>query len=316
MKTASLGRDGPVITRLGIGGWQAGGTGPWGAGPDADDDDAIAAIRLAIESGVNWVDTAPGYGLGHSEEVIAKALEPWRVGEDVFVFTKCAHPWDPPDRIRTDLRPASIRRECEGSLRRLGVERLDLLQIHHPDPTTPVEDSWGTMAALVTEGKVRWIGVSNFGVDLLQRCEAIRHVDSAQPELSVLVSEARDAVIPWCRVHGTGVLAYSPQATGLLSDAHRPERLTTASDDMQARVSAGSLGAILARLMPIAERSEVGVGALAIAWALSVDGVSGAICGARRPSQVRGWIGAADLVLGSDDRAEIEAIADTIGTDR
>jgi aryl-alcohol dehydrogenase-like predicted oxidoreductase len=316
MKTASLGRDGPVITRLGMGGWQAGGTGPWGAGPDSDDDDAIAAIRSAIESGVNWVDTAPGYGLGHSEEVVAKAVEPWRVGEEVLVFTKCAHPWDPPDRIRTDLRPESIRRECEGSLRRLGVERLDLLQIHHPDPTTPVDDSWGTMAALVTEGKVRWIGVSNFGVDLLQRCEAIRHVDTAQPELSVLVPEARDAVIPWCRDHRTGVLVYSPQATGLLSDSYRPERFASASDEMRARVSGESLSAILARLMPIAERHGVGVGALAIAWALSVDGVTGAICGARRPSQVPGWIGAADLVLGSDDRAEIDAMARTNATGR
>ncbi|HEU4356096.1 MAG TPA: aldo/keto reductase, partial [Actinomycetota bacterium] len=149
MRTARLGRDGPTISRVGIGGFQAGGRGPWGAGPEADDEAAIAAIRAAVASGVTWVETAASYGLGHSEEVVARALEPWRVGEEVLVFSKCGHPWEPPDRIWTELAPATIRRQCEESLKRLRVERIDLYQFHHPDPNTPVEESWATLADLV-----------------------------------------------------------------------------------------------------------------------------------------------------------------------
>ena len=215
-----LGQSGPKISRLGIGGWQAGGPGPWGAGPAADDRDAIAAIRLAVERGVTWVDTAASYGLGHSEEVVAWALQPWRAGDEVLIFSKCGHPWNPPDRIRTDLRPASIRAECEGTLRRLGVERIDLYQIHHADPTVAVEESWKAMAELAEEGKVRFAGVSNFGVDLLDRCEAIRHVDCVQPEFSLLSRDAARDVIPWCKARGTGVIVYSPAASGVLARDH------------------------------------------------------------------------------------------------
>jgi aryl-alcohol dehydrogenase-like predicted oxidoreductase len=302
-----LGRDGPRISRLGIGGWQAGGIGPWGAGPDADDDAAIAAIRLAVESGVTWVDTAASYGLGHSEEVVARALAPWQVGEEVLVFTKCAHPWEPPDRIWTELTPASIRRECEGSLRRLGVERLDLYQFHHPDPNTPVEDSWATMAELVTEGKVRLAGVSNFGVDLLERCEAIRHVDSLQPELSLLRPAAADDVIPWCCDHGTGVVVYSPIASGLLSGARDRAWLADASAEDRMGAPGVSIAALVEGLGPIARGLRVDVAALAVAWTLSIEGVSGAICGARRPAQVQGWIAAGDVELGPGDLEQIEA---------
>jgi aryl-alcohol dehydrogenase-like predicted oxidoreductase len=313
VRTAVLGRDGPTITRLGIGGFQAAGSGPWGWGPDADDEAVIAAIRHAVELGITWVDTAPGYGLGHSEEVVARALAPWRVGEEVLIFTKCAHPWDPPDRIRTDLRPDSIRRECEGSLRRLGVERLDLLQIHHPDPGTPVEDSWGAMAGLVDAGKVRWIGVSNFDVELLDRCEAIRHVDSLQPELSMLLPGARDDVIPWCRAHGTGVLVYSPQGSGLLSGGYDRERIAAADEVKRGGASVEAVAAFVDRLRPAAERLGLELGALAVAWTLAVDGVTGAICGARRPSQVDGWIAAWDVVLDAEDLAEIAAVAAATG---
>ena len=312
MRTATLGPEGPPISRLGIGGWQAGGTGPWGAGDDADDETAIAAIRFAVESGITWVDTAPGYGLGHSEEVVARALAPWRVGDEVFVFTKCAHPWEPPDRIRTDLRPESIRRECEGSLARLGVDRLDLLQIHHPDPATPVEESWGTLANLVDEGKVRWIGVSNFGTDLLQRCEAIRHVDTVQPELSLLKPEVRDDVIPWCRTNGSAVLAYSPQGGGLLT-GREAAYLEAASEEDRGGASADAIGDLVSQLGPIADRHGIGVGALAVSWTLAIDGVRAAICGARRPSQVEGWIGSSDIDLDAAEMAEIDALAREAG---
>lgn len=313
MRSATLGRDGPSISRVGIGGFQASGSGPWGAGPDANDDEALAAIRLAVGSGVTWVDTAASYGLGHSEEVVARALEPWRVGDEVLVFTKCAHPWEPPDKIWTDLAPVTIRRQCEDSLRRLGVERLDLLQFHHPDPNTPVEDSWGTMAELVTEGKVRWAGVSNFGVDLLERCEAIRHVDSLQPELSLLRPEAVRDVIPWCRDHGTGVIVYSPIASGLLSGARDRAWLGSASDEDRMGAPAEAIAALVDGLRPIAERLGIPVPALAAAWTLSVEGVTGAICGARRPTQVEGWIAAGEVELGPEGVREIEAVLAAAG---
>jgi aryl-alcohol dehydrogenase-like predicted oxidoreductase len=313
VRTARLGRDGPEITRLGIGGWQAGGTGPWGAGEDADDDAAIAAIRAAIEAGVTWVDTAASYGLGHSEEVVARALEPWRVSEEVLVFSKCAHPWEPPDRIWTDLAPETIRRQCEDSLRRLGVERVDLYQFHHPDPNTPVEASWATLAELVDEGKVRWAGLSNFDVDQLERCEAIRHVDSLQPELSLLRPEAARDVIPWCREHGTGVIVYSPNGSGLLSGARDQAWLDAASDEDRMDHPAEAISALVQGLRPVAERLGLDLPALATAWTLSVEGVTGAICGARRPAQVEGWIAAGDTDLGADVVAEIVAAVDAAG---
>lgn len=313
MRTARLGRDGPEITRLGIGGWQAGGTGPWGAGEDADDDAAIAAIRAAVEAGVTWVDTAASYGLGHSEEVVARALEPWRVGEEVLVFSKCAHPWEPPDRIWTDLAPTTIRRQCEDSLRRLGVERVDLYQFHHPDPNTPVEASWAALAELVDEGKVRWAGLSNFDVDQLERCEAIRHVDSLQPELSLLRPEAARDVIPWCRDHGIGVIVYSPNGSGLLTGARDRAWLDAASDEDRMDHRAEAITAAVEGLRPIAERLGLDLPALVTAWTLSVEGVTGAICGARRPAQVEGWIAAGDTGLGVDVVAEIVAVVDAAG---
>lgn len=313
MRTARLGRDGPEITRLGIGGWQAGGTGPWGAGEDADDDAAIAAIRAAVEAGVTWVDTAASYGLGHSEEVVARALEPWRVGEEVLVFSKCAHPWEPPDRIWTDLAPTTIRRQCEDSLRRLGVERVDLYQFHHPDPNTPVEASWAALVELVDEGKVRWAGLSNFDVDQLERCEAIRHVDSLQPELSLLRPEAARDVIPWCRDHGTGVIVYSPNGSGLLTGARDRAWLDAASDEDRMDHRAEAITAAVEGLRPIAQRLGLDLPALVTAWTLSVEGVTGAICGARRPAQVEGWIAAGDTDLGVDVVAEIVAVVDAAG---
>ncbi|MGE5459242.1 MAG: aldo/keto reductase [Solirubrobacterales bacterium] len=313
MRTARLGRDGPEITRLGIGGWQAGGTGPWGAGEDADDDAAIAAIRAAVEAGVTWVDTAASYGLGHSEEVVARALEPWRVGEEVLVFSKCAHPWEPPDRIWTDLAPTTIRRQCEDSLRRLGVERVDLYQFHHPDPNTPVEASWAALVELVDEGKVRWAGLSNFDVDQLERCEAIRHVDSLQPELSLLRPEAARDVIPWCRDHGIGVIVYSPNGSGLLTGARDRAWLDAASDEDRMDHRAEAITAAVEGLRPIAQRLGLDLPALVTAWTLSVEGVTGAICGARRPAQVEGWIAAGDTDLGVDVVAEIVAVVDAAG---
>ena len=305
MRTAEVGTTGGTISRIGIGGWQAGGTGPWGGGPKADDDDAIAAIRRAVEGGVTWVDTAASYGLGHSEEVVARAIAPRSIGNEVLVFTKCGHPWDPPDKIWTELSPDSIRRECEGSLRRLGVERIDLYQFHHADPRTPVEASWAAMATLVSQGKVRWAGVSNFDVGLLERCEAIGHVDSVQPELSLLRPEALEDVIPWCGAHRTGVIGYSPLGTGALAREADPTTHGQAEGDdaLLARglVVQGRLGAIGARI-------GVSPRELAVAWALSNDDVTGVICGARTPEQVDGWIEASDVALSTEVLSELGSV--------
>ncbi len=322
MVTRRLGSQGPELTRVGFGSWTIGG--PWRFGWGAvDDRDSIAAIRHAVEAGVNWMDTAAVYGLGHSEEVVGRALEPWRVGEDVYVFTKCGRTWygSGGEEVTYDLRPDSIRLECDRSLKRLGVERIDLYQFHWPDPLTgtAVEDSWGTMAELAAEGKVRWLGVSNFDVELLERCEAVRHVDSLQPPLSLLNRYARRELVPWCREHGTGVIVYSPLGSGLLSGAIDRERLThLPEDDWRRRAPAfqePQLSAALAlveRLMEIAGRLGVPLPALAVAWGLAQPGVTGAIVGARLPRHVDGWLPAADLELDEEVLAEIDrALAET-----
>lgn len=315
MRSTTLGAGGPTIGRVGIGGWQAGGSGPWGAGPNADDEQAIEAIRRAVEGGVTWVDTAASYGLGHSEEVVRRALEPWRVGDEVLVFTKCGHPWEPPDRIWTELTPGWIRRQCDESLRRLGVERIDVLQFHHEDPSTPVEDSWTVMAELVGAGKVRWGGVSNFGVDLLDRCEAIRHVDVVQPELSLLRPAALRDAIPWARDHGSGVLAYSPLASGALAGTYDRARLASLPSDDWRRREADRILTLNARLREIAAGAGIGAIALAVAWTLAVDGVSAAICGARTPRQVEDWIPAGDVELDVETLGRIRDAAAAVGLD-
>jgi aryl-alcohol dehydrogenase-like predicted oxidoreductase len=293
--------------------------GPWryGWGPQ-DDSESIAAIRHAIESGVNWVDTAAIYGIGHSEEVVGEAVKPYRVGEEVFVFTKCGEQWNEAKGASdNDLRPDTIRRECEESLRRLGIERIDVYQFHWPDRIgTPVEESWATMTELVDEGKVRWAGVCNFSVELLEGCEPIRHVDSLQPPFSLVNRAARDDVIPWAREHGTGVIVYSPLGSGRLTGRFSAERVgQLAPDDWRRGDPAfqepelGHALALVDRLRPIAARLGCSVGALAIAWTLSVPGVTGAIVGARRAEQVDDWIEAGDLELDEETVAEIGASA-------
>jgi aryl-alcohol dehydrogenase-like predicted oxidoreductase len=298
--------------------------GPWKFGwGTADDTESIAAIRRALESGVGWIDTAPLYGHGHAEEVVARALEPFRPAEDVLVFTKCGRRFPPPGDdapIRYDLTPASIREECEQSLRRLGVERIDLYQFHWPDIATgtPVEESWEAMAALQDEGKVRWLGVCNFSLELLDRVEAVRHVDSLQPSLSLLNRHALD-LIPWCREHGTGVLAYSPLASGLLTGSFDSGRLDSLAPDdwrrrspMFADPKLSQNLALVERLRPIADRRGCSVSSVALAWTLAIPGVTAAIAGARRPEQVDGWIDAAEVELSAEDLVEIElALAET-----
>lgn len=306
LRTSKLGKDGPEITRVGFGAWAIGGGGwSFGWGPQ-DDDAAIAAMHHAVvERGINWIDTAAVYGLGHSEVLVGRLLREVSKGDRPLVFTKCGLSWDENDRMKPpkrDLRPESIRRECEASLRRLGVERIDLYQFHWPDETgTPVEDSWGEMGKLVDEGKVRWIGVSNFDIPLLERCEKVRHVTSLQPPFSLVRPDARKN-IEWCADHGTGVIVYSPMQSGLLTEKWTLDRVDALAPDDWRRKAADFQRPKIEQnlkirdsLIPIAEKHGVSVGAVAVAWTLAQRGVTGAIVGARSPEQVDGWIAAANL---------------------
>ena len=313
--TRRLGSRGPQITELGFGAWAIGG-GDWayGWGPQ-DDADSVAAIHRALERGAGWIDTAAVYGLGHSEEVVARALR--GMADRPLVFTKCGMVWqDQSDGVpRPNLRPDEIRRECEDSLRRLGVERIDLYQFHWPDTMTgtPVEESWGVMADLVQQGTVRWAGVSNFDVGLLERCEPILHVDSLQPPFNAVQREAGGDVIPWCHANGTGVIVYSPMMSGLLTQRFSAERAASLDPSdwrhgMPGVFAEPALSRNLAlrdALIPIADAHGTSTAAVAVAWTLAWTGVTGAIVGARDAAQVDGWIGAHEIELTD---AELDAI--------
>jgi aryl-alcohol dehydrogenase-like predicted oxidoreductase len=319
-----LGTTDMDITHVGFGAWAAGGGGyAYGWGPQ-DDDQSIAAIDRAIEKGVNWIDTAPIYGLGRSEEVVGRAIRGRSKDERPFIFTKCGMVWNETDRTAEPARTlasGSIRRECEASLRRLGIERIDLYQFHWPDDQGfPVEESWRTMEQLVEEGKVRAIGVSNFDASLLRKCEAIRHVDSLQPPFSLIRRDAATDVIPWCHSYRTGVIVYSPMQSGLLTDTFTVDRVSQMAPDDFRTKSANFQTPKLERnltlrdaLKPIALRHDTSVAAVAIAWTLLWPGVTGAIVGARSPVQVDGWIDAATLKLTPVDLDEIALAIERTG---
>jgi aryl-alcohol dehydrogenase-like predicted oxidoreductase len=318
LPTRPLGSSGFQITTVGFGSWALGGGGwSFGWGPQ-DDTDSIATMRHAVELGVNWIDTAAVYGLGHSEEVVGRLLREVPASERPLVFTKCGLTWDtnnPMQVAKRVLKPEVIRRECEASLRRLGIERIDLYQFHWPDESgTPIEESWGEMVKLIEQGKIRAAGVSNFSVELLDRSEAIRHVDSLQPPFSMINRAAGEKLIPWCKSHNTGVICYSPMQSGILTDGFSTQRVAQMANDDWRRRNAEFQEPKLIRnialrdaLRPIAARHGVSVSAVAIAWTLSWPGVTGAIVGGRTPAQVDGWIQAATLQLTPDDLAEISA---------
>jgi len=319
-----LGRGGPAITHVGFGAWAIGGGGyafGWGS---QDDNASISAIHHAIELGVNWIDTAAIYGLGRSEEVVGQAVAALPTPERPLVFTKCGMVWAPEQPTafpRRLLAPDSIRRECEASLARLGVEVIDLYQFHWPDDTgVPVEESWGAMLRLREEGKVRWCGVSNFDVALLERCERVGHVDSLQPRFSLIDRGAAAELLPWCKVHGTGVIAYSPMQSGLLTDSFSAERVAAMDADDWRLESSDFTSPRLERnlalrdaLRPVAARHGVPVAAVVVAWVLSFDGLTGAIVGARSPAQVEGWFPATRLTLTAADLEEIAAAVGRTG---
>ena len=319
--TRPLGSSGLNITTVGFGAWAVGGGGwSFGWGPQ-DDSASLAAMRHAIDLGINWIDTAAVYGLGHSEEVVGQLLRELPASRHPYIFTKCGLIWDSNNPMKVAsriLKPDSIRRECEASLRRLGVDRIDLYQFHWADEIgTPVEDSWSEMVNLVKEGKVRAIGVSNFSADLLQRCEAVRHVDSLQPPFSLINRSAAVAELPWCHSHNTGVICYSPMQSGLLTESFTAARVARlAEDDWRRRgleFNEPNLSRNLAlrdALKPVAQRHSVSVSSVAIAWTLAWKGVTGAIVGARTPEQVDGWVQAASVELTAIDLQEIATAID------
>ena len=314
LPTRAFGRTGLDITRVGFGAWAIGGN-MWGPQEDAD---SVAAIRHAVERGINWIDTAAVYGNGHSEEVIARALDP--LGPEVrpLVFTKGGIIRDAegknPRRIAAD-----IRRQCEDSLRRLRIERIDLYQLHWPSEDVPLERGWEEMLRLKEDGLVAHVGLSNHWVDQLEDAEAMGHVEALQPPFSAIKRAAAKEVLPWCAGHGTGVICYSPMQAGLLTGTFTRERMASLAENDHRRGNPEFQGdalmanlALADALMPVAEKHGVGRGAVAIAWCLAWPGLTGAIVGARSPEQVDGWIAAASLELDADDMATIaEAIEET-----
>jgi aryl-alcohol dehydrogenase-like predicted oxidoreductase len=325
LPTRQLGTTDMNITRVGFGAWAAGGGGYAGGWGPQDDDQSIAAMNRALELGVNWIDTAPVYGLGRSEEVVGRLLKQRKGADRPYVFSKCGLVWDPKEPMKDSRRilsPESILRECEASLRRLGVDQIDLYQFHWPDDATgtPVEESWRIMVRLQTEGKVRAVGVSNFDVSLLRKIDAIHHVDSLQPPFSLIRRDVAAAEIPWCHANRTGVIVYSPMQSGLLTNTFSAERVKTMAPDDFRRNSANFQTPQIERnlalrdaLVPIARRHNTTVSSIAIAWTLMWPGVTGAIVGARSAGQVDGWIDAATLTLTASDLDEIALAIERTG---
>ena len=324
LPTRRLGSTDMQVTRVGFGAWAIGGAG-WAFGWGAQDDaDSVAAIHHAVERGVNWIDTAAVYGLGHSEEVVARALAELPAERRPYVFTKCGLVWDDanpgamPERIG---RADSLRHEVENSLRRLKVDRIDLYQMHWPaGDGTPIEEYWQTLLDLKREGKIRAAGLSNHDATQLAAAERLGHVDTLQPPFSAIRRKVAESELPWCHAHQTGVIIYSPMQSGLLSGRFTPERAAALpADDWRSR-SEPFQGDALRRnlalaesLAPIAQRHGVSVAAVAVAWTLVWPGVTAAIVGARTPAQVDGWVDAAALTLTPDDLREIAAAIERLG---
>jgi len=310
MKTKQLGKSDLSITPIGFGAWAIGGSGwefGWG---EQDDKQSVAAIHRALELGINWIDTAAVYGMGHSEEVVALALRTWP-GRRPYVFTKCGLRWDEQGYVHRSLNAASIRRECEDSLRRLKLDAIDLYQVHWP--TEELEEGWSAMARLQKEGKVRWIGVSNFNVEEMGQAQAIAPITSSQPPYSLVRREIEHEILPYCRSEELGVIVYSPMASGLLTGAMTRKRVDGLSmsdwrsrdiEFQEPRLSRNLV--LVERLREIGERYGRPPGQIAIAWTLRNPAVTGAIVGARNAKQAGANVGAADVCLTDEEIAEIE----------
>ena len=312
MQTRALGFTDLEITPLGIGAWAMGGGGWKFAWGPQDAALSIAAIHKALDAGINWIDTAPVYGLGHSEEVVARALRDRQ--QKPYIFTKCARNWTPDRQIFPCLKRDAVRQECEDSLRRLQVDCIDLYQMHWPEPDEDIEEGWETMARLQEEGKVRWIGVSNFSTAQLDRIRNIAPPASLQPPYSILSPEIEEAQLPYCGSHDIGVLVYSPMKSGLLTGKMTRERVAAMpEDDFRQRTPHFQEPKLSRNLELVELLRAIGArhgrtpGETAIAWTLRLPVVTAAIVGLRSPEQVDGVIGAADFRLSEE---EIDEIAD------
>jgi aryl-alcohol dehydrogenase-like predicted oxidoreductase len=310
LRTTELGRTGMRITRVGMGAWAIGGAGWWHAWGAQDDEESIATLRRGFELGINWVDTAPIYGLGHSEEVVGRALE--GLTARPYVFTKASLLDGGDNSVRHNLERDSLLREIEASLTRLRVDVIDLYQVHWPDPDEDVEEGWSTFAEIKEQGLVRHIGVSNFDVAQLRRAQAIAPVETLQPPYSLLERDVEDDVLPFAESEEIGVIVYSPMASGLLTGAMTAERIAAMPDDdwrkHDPRFQDPQLSrhlALVARLQEVAERHDTTPGAIAVAWTLRHPAVHGSIVGFRRPDQVQALALAGDVELTDDDLAMI-----------
>jgi aryl-alcohol dehydrogenase-like predicted oxidoreductase len=311
MKTRQLGNTDMQITPIGFGTWAIGGGGyQFGWGPQ-DDEESIAAIHHALDLGINWIDTAAVYGLGHAEEIVGRALK--NRMERPYVFTKCSRVWNDDGEISGNLKAESIRRECEASLRRLQTDVIDLYQMHWPNPDQDIEEGWEAMAKLQQEGKVRYIGVSNFDVSQMQRIMKIAPISSLQPPFSLIHREVEQEILPFCQEHHIGVIVYSPMMSGLLTGTMTRDRIKKLPEDdwrkrdpefQEPRLSRNL--ALVEKLGEIAYMHGRTTGEVAIAWTLAHPGVTAAIVGARHPSQVDGIIGAAEFRLTNSELQEIE----------
>jgi aryl-alcohol dehydrogenase-like predicted oxidoreductase len=314
LQTVKFGKTGMEITPIGFGAWAIGGGG-WAAawGPQ-DDDEAVGAIRRAVELGVNWVDTAAVYGLGHSEELVAQALKSVPESERPYVFTKCSLVWDGGGDISNVLEKNSVKRECEESLRRLQTDVIDLYQIHWPRPDEYIEEGWEAMAELKDEGKVRHIGVSNFDVSQMERIGEIAPVETLQPPYNMLNRGVEEEILAYCGENDIGVIVYSPMRSGLLTGKMTPERVANLPSDDWRRNAQDFQEPRLSRNLELVELlEEIGAdhglspGEVAIAWTLRHPAVTAAIVGGRRPDQVDGIIGAAELRLSEDELDRLES---------
>jgi aryl-alcohol dehydrogenase-like predicted oxidoreductase len=312
METRRLGNSDLTITPIGFGAWAIGGEWEFGWGTQ-DDERSVAAIHRALERGMNWIDTAAVYGLGHSEEVVARALRDWS-GTRPYVFTKCGMIWNQQGKVDYSLRAESVRRECEASLRRLNTDVLDLYQIHWTaDDLEETVEGWQTLAKLQQEGKVRWIALSNASVTEMEKLTSIAPITSLQPPYSLIRRTVETEQLPWCRSHNVGVIAYSPMGSGLLTGAMTRERIASLpptdwrarNDEFKDPKLSANLQ-LVERLRAVGGRHGRSPGEVAIAWTLRDPAVTGAIVGARDPKQVDGIIGAMEFRLTPQEIAEIE----------
>jgi len=311
MKTKQLGNSDMKLP-IGVGAWAMGGGGWAFAWGPQDDNESVAAIRSALDKGVNWIDTAAVYGLGHSEEIVGKAVKGLK--NPPYVFTKCERVWNEQRQIGKSLKADSIRKEIEASLRRLQVERIDLYQIHWPEPDDQIEEGWTTLAQLKAEGKVRYIGVSNFNADQMRRAQAIAPITSLQPPYSMISPEIEESILPYCAQNNIGVIVYSPMKSGLLSGRMSKERVAAFPEDDFRKRAPAYQEPQLSRNLALAERlREIGKrhgrtpGEVAIAWTLRRPEVTAAIVGMRSAEQVEGVIGAAEFRLSESELAEIKS---------